>query len=98
MCFEQTQGGRNHWQVWFRPITGGIYPRRYNFGHHMKIRDLYLRFGTAKLLEDHAAFEHAIMGGKGIVDLMLGPEQITVLENRKAPPGRVGLDATRRLG
>ncbi len=96
MCFEQTRGGRDHWQVWFRSIHHGIYPRRFNFAHHMKIRDLYLRYGTGKLLEDHAAFEHAIMNGKGIVDLLLGPEQIAVLENVKAPPGRVGLDATRR--
>ena len=96
MCFEQTRGGRDYWQVWFRCVTNGIYPRRFNFAHHLKIRDLYLRFGTSKLVEDHLAFATAVMNGKGIVDLLLGPEQIAVLENKRAPPGRVGLDTTRR--
>lgn len=96
MCFELTRGGRDHWQVWFRATTGGIYPRWFNFAHHMKIHDLYLRYGTGKLLEDHAAFEHAILGGKGIVDLLLGPDQIAVLKIKKAPPFRVGLNATQR--
>lgn len=73
-----------------------IFPRRFVFADSYKIRDLFLRYGASKLSEDMAAFDYAIGQGKGIVDLLLGDEQVAVLEAKKAQPGRVGLDWTRR--
>ena len=87
---------RDHWCVWFRMLPHGIYPRRFTFKDGSKLRDLYMRYGESQVLADRAAFDYAIENGKGIVDLMLGPDQIAVLKDKKAPPGRVGLDATRR--
>ena len=63
-----------------------IYPRRFTFADSYKVRDLYLRFGKSHLSEDLAAFDYAVTQGRGIVDLMLGPEQIAVLQTMKPRP------------
>ena len=72
-----------------------IYLRRFTFADSYKVRDLYLRFGKSHLSGDLAAFDYAITQRNGSVDLMLGPEEIAVLQMRKAPPGR---DHTLRAG
>lgn len=88
MCFERAKG-RSYWEVWFRsPPLPGILPRRLTFTDSYKIRDLFLRYGASKLSEDIAAFDYAVGQGKGIVDLMLGPDQIAVLEAKKSSQGK----------
>ena len=61
-----------------------IFPRRFVFADSYKIRDLFLRYGASKLSEDMAAFDYAIGQGKGIVDLLLGDEQVRAFWKRPA--------------
>jgi hypothetical protein len=56
-----------------------------HFGTDDKLRDLFQRFGTRKMAEDMAALEYAIRTGRGAVELMLGPEQLSKLTAPKRP-------------
>jgi len=77
MYFEQ-QGGV--WRVSFsKPLGAGQLPRVLTFADPAKIRNLYERFGTNRVLEDRSAFEFALERGRGVVMLSLGREQYSKL-------------------
>ena len=77
MLFER-QGAV--WRVSFtKPLGAGQLPRVLTFADPAKIRSLFERFGTKRLLEDRAAFEFALERGRGVVMLSLGREQYSKL-------------------
>ena len=71
------------WRVSFtKPLGQGPLPRVCHFADPDKIRSLYERFGAQRMLEDRAAFEHALTLGRGVVMLSLGREQYSKLLRR----------------
>lgn len=85
-----------HWRVTFRPRGDTIaLPRVLHFGDAEKLRDIYRRFGTRHLSEDAAALEFAIRTRRGAVELMLGKEQLSKLQESKRPSPNTDL-ASRR--
>ena len=80
MCFNRTRG-TEVWSILFRtPPRPKPLPRELKFSDPEKIRNLYERFGMRRRLEDVQAFEYAITSGGGIVELILGPEQLAKLQ------------------
>jgi hypothetical protein len=65
------------WRVTFRLRGNTIsLPRVLHFGDAEKLRDLFRRFGSRQLAEDHAALEFAINTKRGAAELMLGETQL----------------------
>jgi hypothetical protein len=62
-----------------------------HFGDAEKLRELFRRFGSRQLAEDHAALEFAINTKRGAVELMLGETQLHNWANTR---GFVGLKST----
>lgn len=74
------------WRVTFRPRGDSIpLPRVLHFGDPDKLRDLFGRFGSRQLAEDHAALDFAINSKRGAVELMLGETQLSKLRAHKIP-------------
>lgn len=84
MCFNRTRH-TDVWHILFRiPPRPKPLPRELSFTNPEKIRNLYERFGMKRQLEDVQAFEYAIVSGGGIVELLLGPEQLGKLQSQTA--------------
>jgi hypothetical protein len=74
------------WRVVFRPRGDSIpLPRVLHFGDAEKLRELFRRFGSRQLAEDHAALEFAINTKRGAVELTLCDTQLRHLRKQKAP-------------
>jgi hypothetical protein len=74
------------WRVTFRPRGDSIpLPRVMHFGDAEKLRELFKRFGSRQLAEDHSALEFAINTKRGAVELMLGETQLRELRKHKPP-------------
>lgn len=74
------------WRVTFRPRGHSVpLPRVMHFGNAEKLRDLFKRFGSRHLAEDHAALDFAIKAKRGAVELMLGETQLRHLRRHKEP-------------
>jgi hypothetical protein len=74
------------WRVVFRPRGDSVpLPRVMHFGDAEKLRDLFQRFGSRRLAEDHATLEFAINAKRGAVELMLGETQLRKLRQHKVP-------------
>ena len=54
--------------------------RKLSFADVEKVRQMQTRFGVGQMLEDKAAFEHAIECGRGGIWLELTEEQYSVLK------------------
>jgi hypothetical protein len=56
------------WRVTFRPRGETVaLPRVVHFGDAEKLREIFRRFGSCQLAEDHAALEFAINTKRGAV-------------------------------
>jgi hypothetical protein len=74
------------WRVKFRPRGGSIaLPRVLHFGDAEKLRDLFKRFGSRQLAEDHAALEFAINTKRGAVEHTLAETQLRKLRQHRIP-------------
>ena len=74
------------WRVTFRPRGDSIaLPHVVHFGDAEKLRELFRRFGSRQMAEDHAALEFAINTKRGAVELMLGETQLRKLRIHKTP-------------
>jgi hypothetical protein len=74
------------WRVTFQPCGNSVpLPRVMHFGDSEKLRDLFRRFGSRQLAEDHGALEFAISTKRGAVELMLGETQLRELRKHKRP-------------
>jgi hypothetical protein len=74
------------WWVTFRPRGDSVpLPRVMHFGDAEKLRELFKRFGSRQLAEDHAALEFAINTKRGAVELILGEAQLRELRKHKPP-------------
>jgi len=74
------------WRVVFRPRGNSVpLPRVCHFGDPEKLRDLFRRFGSHQMAEDHASLEFAINTQCGAVELMLGEMQLRKLREHKRP-------------
>lgn len=56
-----------------------------HFADAEKLRDLFKRFGSRQLAEDHAALEFAINTKRGAIELMLGERQLRELRKHRTP-------------
>jgi hypothetical protein len=88
------------WRVVFRPRGDSIpLPRVMHFGDAEKLRDLFKRFGSRQLAEDHSALEFAIINTKrGAVELMLGETQLRKLRQHRTPTLNTDRDVFLRNG
>jgi hypothetical protein len=74
------------WRVCFRSRGDSVpLPRVMHFGDAEKLRDLFKRFGSRQLAEDHAALQFAINTKRGAVELMLREVQVRKLRQHKTP-------------
>jgi hypothetical protein len=70
------------WRVTFRPRDDSVpLPRLLHFGDAEKLRDLFRRFGSRKLAEDHA--DLYFNAKRGAVELMLGETKLRELRRHK---------------
>ena len=68
-------------------------PRVLHFGDAEKLRELFRRFGSRQLAEDHASLEFAINIKRGAVELTLAEMQLRKLRT----PRRSTLNTDRRI-
>ena len=74
------------WRVVFRPRGDSVpMPRVMHFGDAEKLRELFRRFGSRQLAEDHAALEFAINTKRGAVELTLAETQLRHLRQHRTP-------------
>jgi hypothetical protein len=74
------------WRVVFRPRGDSVpLPRVSHFGDTEKLRELFRRFGSRQLAEDHSALEFAINIKRGAVELTLGELQLRKLRTPRRP-------------
>ena len=74
------------WRVTFRPRGDSVpLPRVMHFGDAEKLRELFRRFGSRQLAEDHAALEFAINTKRGAVELTLAETQLRHLRWHRTP-------------
>lgn len=86
----QFESYRNGWRVTFRAPSSQVpLPRVVTFIDPDKIKSLFRRYGVRRMSEDMAALEYGIQQRRGIVELVLGPEQYAMLQMEKTPPRRV---------
>lgn len=86
------------WRVLFRPRGDSVpLPRVLHFGDAGKLRELFRRFGSRQLAEDHAALEFAINTKRGAVELTLAETQLRELRKHKTPTLKTDRGVSRRI-
>jgi hypothetical protein len=84
------------WRVTFRPRGDSIpMPRVMHFGDAEKLRELFRRFGSRQLAEDHAALEFAINTNRGAVELTLAETQLRHRRQHRTPTLDTGRGVSR---